>query len=371
MNKGNGPGYIYAMINPSMPGKMKLGYSDNVERRRKEHSRATPVPEPFIIYRHAYVENMKKAENQMHDIFDEQRISNNKEFFDLSPEEVDPYFNHLDENKILGFNYKAIREIKIITKKISKEVKDLRKKIKTKGKVRSIKTNFSIVRYYPNGWKNIIIRGLRPFNTNLKSISVDYYNKKHKKLTGKKYENNFRTHAERAGVIEYNKIKNMYNLTSLGLQFKENQTNENFIKCIKNKINKKNNLEFYPYNSILKIINRVKKINNFEFLWGIYIMKDTSEEEIEKCISRINQIRNSPVNIEKFIKKDLTYMRFIIYTFNNFFKHQLSIFNDEFKISDFLGNATSRLDLEFDYLKVHMSTLWAELSIKDDEIILD
>ena len=41
----------------------------------------------------------------------------------------------------------------------------------------------------------------------------------------------------------------------------------------------------------MKILEKVKELSNIEFLWSIYIMKDTSNFEIEKCIQRIQNIK--------------------------------------------------------------------------------
>ena len=67
--------------------------------------------------------------------------------------------------------------------------------------------------------------------------------------------------------------------------------NENFIISLKSEMTKNNTLEFFPYSASNKIMAIVKELSNIEFLWGIYIMKDTSNTEIENCIQRLKILK--------------------------------------------------------------------------------
>ena len=78
---------IYIFINQSMPDMVKIGITDNVERRVKELSGSTGVPLPFECYYAVKVsEDAKKLEKKIHEGFDKQRVRREREFFYTSPE---------------------------------------------------------------------------------------------------------------------------------------------------------------------------------------------------------------------------------------------------------------------------------------------
>ena len=70
-----------------MPDMVKIGITDNVERRVKELSGSTGVPLPFECYYAVKVsEDAKKLEKKIHEGFDKQRVRREREFFYTSPE---------------------------------------------------------------------------------------------------------------------------------------------------------------------------------------------------------------------------------------------------------------------------------------------
>ena len=78
---------VYIFINQSMPDIVKIGITDNVERRVKESSGSTGVPLPFECYYAVKVsEDAKKLEKKIHEGFDKQRVRREREFFYTSPE---------------------------------------------------------------------------------------------------------------------------------------------------------------------------------------------------------------------------------------------------------------------------------------------
>lgn len=79
-------GFVYIMVStdPCWENRIKVGFSNNPERRRRELS-GTSVPYPFEI-RYAWaVDNMLDAENVAHYMLREQRVTSNREFFDIIP----------------------------------------------------------------------------------------------------------------------------------------------------------------------------------------------------------------------------------------------------------------------------------------------
>ena len=81
---------IYAMINPGMPGLVKIGLTDNLKRRVRELSLSTSVPYPFKVHYACTVMNHKKVEAAIHTILTE--ICDKKvpgtEFFAITPEQA-------------------------------------------------------------------------------------------------------------------------------------------------------------------------------------------------------------------------------------------------------------------------------------------
>lgn len=75
-------GFVYLMDNDSMPGVYKIGYTDRPPMyRRDELSSSTSVPTCFEIVFYIECENASLVEKDIHEAFDEFRISSNREFF--------------------------------------------------------------------------------------------------------------------------------------------------------------------------------------------------------------------------------------------------------------------------------------------------
>ncbi len=78
---------VYILINESMPGYVKVGRTTNLNQRLKSLYR-TQVPLPFEIFYACTVENGPEVEQWIFDIFEDRRVSKDREFFELSPERV-------------------------------------------------------------------------------------------------------------------------------------------------------------------------------------------------------------------------------------------------------------------------------------------
>ena len=72
-----------------MPEMVKIGITDNLERRIKELSRHTCVPLPFECFYAVEVNgDAKKIEQKIHEGFDDQRVRQEREFFYTTPEQA-------------------------------------------------------------------------------------------------------------------------------------------------------------------------------------------------------------------------------------------------------------------------------------------
>lgn len=86
MNKG----YIYIMTNPCLQDMVKIGFSNNVEERRKQLS-TTALPYDYEIFA-TYETPGNLEDKKLHQMIDQLnpdlRVSKNKEFFIMTPEEA-------------------------------------------------------------------------------------------------------------------------------------------------------------------------------------------------------------------------------------------------------------------------------------------
>jgi hypothetical protein len=76
---------VYILTNQCMPETIKIGITDNLERRVRELDN-TSVALPFECYYAVEVNDASKIEKKMHEGLDDKRIRHNREFFNISPE---------------------------------------------------------------------------------------------------------------------------------------------------------------------------------------------------------------------------------------------------------------------------------------------
>ena len=80
---------IYILTNEAMPGYVKIGKTNSdLEQRIRELSASTSVPLPFTVFYACTVKNAQFVEHQLHDAFDDNRVSPKREFFRVAPERV-------------------------------------------------------------------------------------------------------------------------------------------------------------------------------------------------------------------------------------------------------------------------------------------
>ena len=90
-NEEGGKGYVYVMINPSLPNMVKIGKTTkDPNERAKELSAATGVPTPFVVVFYKPFNDCDTAELTIHNYLEGQgyRISDNREFFNIPVNEA-------------------------------------------------------------------------------------------------------------------------------------------------------------------------------------------------------------------------------------------------------------------------------------------
>lgn len=81
-------GWVYVLDNPSMPGKVKIGFTERIPDQRANELDATGVPTPFVLQFTALVERAFELERAVHAAMDENRIRQNREWFDISVDDA-------------------------------------------------------------------------------------------------------------------------------------------------------------------------------------------------------------------------------------------------------------------------------------------
>jgi hypothetical protein len=125
-------GWIYALINPSMPQNLvKIGMTNrNPEKRVKELSSKTAVPTPFQIIFKKEVTNYEHVEKLIHDKLGKYRYQRNKEFFKVPTDKLIPFLEKICSHfppKDLPSPEEIIKQKKI--KKIETEIQRLKEEL--------------------------------------------------------------------------------------------------------------------------------------------------------------------------------------------------------------------------------------------------
>lgn len=82
-------GYVYILVNDSMPGLIKIGKTTrNSRTRARELSNSTGVPTPFTIAFELSSEKYEKLESEIHIKLAKYRVSQNREFFKYPVDEA-------------------------------------------------------------------------------------------------------------------------------------------------------------------------------------------------------------------------------------------------------------------------------------------
>jgi len=105
-------GFVYILNNDIMPEIYKIGFTEKSPLQRcSELSSKTAVPIPYSVVCYGEVFDPQSLENKLHNLWADNRVNNNREFFILSNEEV---FNIGLGLKECCDNFVECQEFKII-----------------------------------------------------------------------------------------------------------------------------------------------------------------------------------------------------------------------------------------------------------------
>lgn len=79
-------GFVYVLINESMPGLVKIGKTKRMPTERSLELFTTGVPQPFIVKFAIYVRDMDELETDIHEELEIFRVNASREFFQLDDE---------------------------------------------------------------------------------------------------------------------------------------------------------------------------------------------------------------------------------------------------------------------------------------------
>lgn len=81
-------GYVYILSNECMPGIVKIGRTTRSVSGRANELYQTGVPTPFAVEHEVYCLDCEKAEQEIHDVFSDERVNPNREFFRADADRV-------------------------------------------------------------------------------------------------------------------------------------------------------------------------------------------------------------------------------------------------------------------------------------------
>lgn len=83
------PGFVYIALSPALGWRqVKIGRTINIGQRMRDLSRDTGVPESFSAVYYKKFNNAALAEAVMHQVFDDQRMNERREFFAVPVQHV-------------------------------------------------------------------------------------------------------------------------------------------------------------------------------------------------------------------------------------------------------------------------------------------
>ena len=79
---------IYLLTNPTIPGLVKIGRTNNLEQRLRSLSNHSGLPVAFECFYACTVEDGIKVERALHEAFGDHRINAKREFFRINPARI-------------------------------------------------------------------------------------------------------------------------------------------------------------------------------------------------------------------------------------------------------------------------------------------
>lgn len=81
-------GHVYVMLNPAIPGLVKIGRTRDQTKARARQLYSTGVPKEFIVLWQEFVHDSDKVEQEVHERFTDLRVNPRREFFEIEPQQA-------------------------------------------------------------------------------------------------------------------------------------------------------------------------------------------------------------------------------------------------------------------------------------------
>lgn len=81
-------GHVYVMLNPAMPGIVKIGRTREQAKARARQLYSTGVPKEFVVLWQELVHDSDEVEKEIHARFKSSRLNPRREFFKVEPQEA-------------------------------------------------------------------------------------------------------------------------------------------------------------------------------------------------------------------------------------------------------------------------------------------
>jgi len=81
-------GHVYVMLNPAMPGLVKIGRTRDQTKARDRQLYSTGVPKEFAVLWQELVHDSDEVEKKIHERFKASRPNSRREFFEVEPQEA-------------------------------------------------------------------------------------------------------------------------------------------------------------------------------------------------------------------------------------------------------------------------------------------
>jgi hypothetical protein len=125
-------GYIYVLSNPTMPGLVKIGFTNrDVKERAGELSAATGVPQPFEIEYHCLTRDVEEIESSVQAHFASKRVPG-KEFFSVelveAVELIDSLVKNVEPDRFCRRTMSTPSEEKVLNNRGAETFQDWQKK---------------------------------------------------------------------------------------------------------------------------------------------------------------------------------------------------------------------------------------------------
>jgi hypothetical protein len=113
--KDRAVGHVYVLLNPAMPGIVKIGRTRRAVHARARELYTTGVPKEFIVLWHEFVYDSDEVEKKLHSQFSENRVDRRREFFKVEPRDAIRELMEVARSVRFGLEDKTPR-ISILTK---------------------------------------------------------------------------------------------------------------------------------------------------------------------------------------------------------------------------------------------------------------